>query len=65
MIVLENILITCLLYLFLYTLILNITYNAIIILWLSLALMNNYYIAPWANIICNIGHIFQIQAIDH
>lgn len=51
--------------LFLYILFLNITYNAIIILWLSLALMNNSYIVPWANILCNIGHISLIYAIDH
>lgn len=51
--------------LFLYILFLNITYNAIIILRLSLALMNNSYIVPWANILCNIGHISLIYAIDH
>ena len=51
--------------LFLNILFLNIAYNAIIILWLSLALMNNSYIVPWANILCNIGHISLIYDIDH
>lgn len=67
MIVLVNILIIYVYYInfVLYVFVFKCAHNAIIILWLSLALMNNSYIVPWANILCNIGHISLIYAIDH